>query len=71
MSAIDALVDAADEIIEAAGLINLSAVAATIAKSAPRPLFTLIPPSAEPAWEALKGFPRCSCYRDVKVPQNC
>lgn len=36
--------DAADETIEAAGLINLWAVAAAIAKAAPRPLFTLVAP---------------------------
>lgn len=36
--------DAADETVEAAGLINLWAVAAAIAKSAPRPLFTLVAP---------------------------
>lgn len=36
--------DAADETVEAAGLINLLAVAAVIAKTAPRPLFTLVIP---------------------------
>lgn len=36
--------DAADETLEAAGLINLWAVAAAIAKAAPRPLFTLVMP---------------------------
>lgn len=36
--------DAADETVEAAGLINLWAVAAAIAHATPRPLFTLVPP---------------------------
>ncbi len=36
--------DAADESLEAVGLINLSAVAAAIAEVAPRPLFTLVAP---------------------------
>lgn len=36
--------DAADESFEAVGLINLWAVAAAIAKLAPRPLFTLVAP---------------------------
>ncbi len=36
--------DAADETVEAAGLINLWAVAAAIAQATPRPLFTLVTP---------------------------
>lgn len=36
--------DAADETVEAAGLINLWAVAGAIAKATPRPLFTLVIP---------------------------
>ena len=36
--------DAADETVEAAGLINLWAVAGAIADATPRPLFTLIIP---------------------------
>ena len=36
--------DAADESLEAVGLINLCAVAAAIAEATPRPLFTLVMP---------------------------
>lgn len=36
--------DAADETVEAAGLVNLWAVASAIAKALPRPLFTLVIP---------------------------
>lgn len=36
--------DAADETVEAAGLINLWAVASAIAKATPRPFFTLVVP---------------------------